>query len=295
MTLERVGLLRWGGLLLQPVRSRFQLGLPKSLGSRRDKSRFRTALRPTDVFLVGHPRSGNTWLAYMLAILLESGDAPGRVTVANIGDFIPVIHGRDSWISEHEGLSDPRIFRNERPNVPDLYPRSLFVVRDPRSTLVSYYHFYKTLTGGAQTLDAFIESYLADGCIRGFEPVVRWDQLVTEWIGRARRRQVLIVKYEDLHQDRGRTLAEVARFCGLPDSAQAMASALERGSFQRMREGEERHGVEPQHPPDPPSRGWFFRQGQTDGWKTELSTPALEAIEKAFGPAMTTLGYFPNS
>jgi hypothetical protein len=231
----------------------------------------------------------------MLAILLERGDSRSRVTVANIGDFVPVLHGRDSWISDHEGLSDPRIFRNERPNFPDLYPRSLFVVRDPRSTLVSYYHFYKALTGREMTLDSFIASYLADGCIRDFEPAVRWDQLVTEWIDRARKRQVMIIKYEDLHQDRERILAEVARFCGLPDSGQAMASALERGSFQRMREEEGRHGVEPQHPPDPPSRGWFFRQGRTDGWKTELSTPALEAIEKEFRPAMTALRYSPHS
>jgi hypothetical protein len=284
---------RWGQFLPQPMRGLFKHRLLTSSVPRQEKSRFRACLRPTDIFLVGHPRSGNTWLAYLLAILLERGDPAGQVTVANIGSFVPVIHGHDATVSAYEGLSNPRIFRNERPNHPDLYPRTLFVVRDPRSTLVSYYHYYKTLADdGRMTLDAFIGSYLADGCISAFEPrVVRWDHQATEWIHRARNRPVMIVKYEDLHRERKRVLAEVAGFCGLQVSADALASAVERGSLQAMQRAEERHGVEPQHPPDPPSRGWFFRQGATDGWKTELSPAALKAIEDAFRPAMATLGY----
>ena len=35
------------------------------------KEKFLNALRPTDVFLVGHPKSGNTWLAYMLGIVSQ--------------------------------------------------------------------------------------------------------------------------------------------------------------------------------------------------------------------------------
>jgi hypothetical protein len=233
----------------------------------------------------------------MLAILLERGDPTDRVTVANIGDFVPVIHGHDAAISTYEALADPRIFRNERPTHPDLYPRTLFVVRDPRSTLVSYYHYYRTLADdGEMSLADFISSYLADGCISTFEPdVVRWDRQVMEWINRARTRPIMIVKYEDLHRDRERVLAEIARFCGLADHDDAMASALERGSFEAMQREEGRHGVEPQHPPDPPSRGWFFRQGATDGWRAELSSETLQAVEKAFRPAMAALGYSPIS
>ncbi len=273
-------------------RRRSKLRLFASSASR-DRARFRASLRPTDVFLVGHPRSGNTWLAYLLAILLEGGDPAGRITVANIGDFIPVIHGHDALIVRHDAKADPRIFRNERPNFPRLYPRSLFIVRDPRSTLVSYFHYYKTLaTDAPLSLDEFVAAYLTDGCIASFEPdVVRWDQQAREWIDRSKERPVMIIKYEDLHRDRRSTLAKVAMFCDIPHADDAMLSAIERGSFEAMQREEGRHGVEPQHPPDPPSRGWFFRQGETVGWKTELSPAAVGAIEKAFGPTMDSLGY----
>ena len=60
---------------------------------------FRRLLRPTDVFLVGHPTSENTWLAYMPAILL-SKDKVDRVTLSNVGNFVPFIHGQDLGLSE---------------------------------------------------------------------------------------------------------------------------------------------------------------------------------------------------
>ena len=261
------------------------------------RRRFRASLRPLDTFIVGHPRSGNTWLAYMLAILLEKGDPDCRVTVANIGHFIPVIHGRDPLIINHAARPDPRIFRNERPNYPNLYPRTLFIVRDPRATLVSYFHYYRTLARDEEmTLDAFVARYLADGCIVDFEPdVVRWDRMVTEWVGRGGRRPVMIVRYEEIHEDRNGLLGRISSFCGLDPPAHALESAVKRGSFESMRQEEGRHGVEPQHPPDPPSRGWFFRQGRTDGWSSELSAESLAAVDRAFGSAMEAVGYSPAS
>src|SRR5947208_1389964 len=83
---------------------------------------FRASLRSSDVFLVGHPKSGNTWFAYMLAILLRGGDPEGRVTVANQGDVVPGIHGDDLDILRYRALLDPRVFRNEFPGLAHLYP-----------------------------------------------------------------------------------------------------------------------------------------------------------------------------
>jgi aryl sulfotransferase len=146
------------------------------------------------------------------------------------------------------------------------------------------------------TLDAFVARYLADGCIGDFEPdVVRWDRMVTEWVALARMHSVMIVRYEELHGDRHGLLGRIGSFCGLDPSAHALEAAVGRGSLESMRQEERLHGVEPQHPPDPPSRGWFFRQGRTDGWRSELSAESLAAVERAFGPAMAAVGYSPAS
>ena len=63
-------------------------------------------MRPTDVFIVGHPKSGNTWIAYMLAVILEGGDVGRQVTMANIGHFITTIHRSDSQVSSYDALSE---------------------------------------------------------------------------------------------------------------------------------------------------------------------------------------------
>jgi len=263
---------------------------------------FRIYLRPTDVFLVGHPKSGNTWLAYMLGIILRGGDPRAQITVANIGDFIPGIHGDDLAILKHRALPDPRVFRNEFPTYPHLYPRTIYMVRDPRSVLVSYYHHYRVTTGDSEmTLEAFVAKYLADGPIVTWEPgLARWDAQVAEWTNRAREASVMLVTYEALHEDRHAVLERVTRFCGIPSPGDAIAAAVERGSFEAMRSEEAQWGAQAYlldggqgYREAPGGTGWFFRQGRRDGWKNELSVNTRMAIEREFGPAMEALGYRP--
>src|SRR5262245_56134175 len=101
----------------------------------RDRQEFQRALRQTDVFFIGHPKSGNTWVAYMLAKILYK-DEMNKVTMASVGHYLPVIHGQDSLIARYENLPSPRIFRNEYPVHPQLYPKTIYLVRDPRAALV---------------------------------------------------------------------------------------------------------------------------------------------------------------
>jgi Sulfotransferase domain len=258
----------------------------------RDRRQFRKNVRPTDVFIVGHPKSGNTWISYMLAVILEDGDVERHVTMANIGYFIPAIHGSDSKISSNDAPFDPRIFRNEWPTHPSLYPRTLYLVRDPRAVLVSYYHHYRVTTGDSATsLDAFIEMYLRDGCIRSWEPrLVRWDEQVADWMRRMNRQPVMIVKYETVHRDRRSILRNVTRFCGIRTSEDTIAMAEERGTFEAMRLDEQQSGAEA-YPQEPGRRGWFLRRGLVDAWKEELSFDSREAIEAAFQPVMKAIGY----
>ena len=97
---------------------------------RQKRGQFQCDLRNTDVFLVGHPKSGNTWMAYMLAIIL-SKDFQQHVTLSNIGTYVPLLVYWDRQISEYTHLQEPRIFRNEWPVYPDLYPKVIYMVRYP--------------------------------------------------------------------------------------------------------------------------------------------------------------------
>ena len=209
----------------------------------RDRRIFKAHLRKSDVFLVGHPKSGNTWLTYMLALCLH--EKPDEINLKNLSSFSPHIHGADARIAEFDRLRDPRFFRNEYPNFPDYYPKTIYIVRDPRSVMVSSYHHSNAVCAGpTPPLDVFVEKYLETGCIAGFgEGQGRWDLQVKDWLKRSRRQAVMIVKYEDILKNREAVLIEVCAFLNISPTRQNLELAIQSGSFESMREDEKLHGA----------------------------------------------------
>ena len=263
------------------------------------KHRFRTHLRPTDVFVVGHPKSGNTWLAYMLAVIKEAGDPDEQVNVANVGDVHPGrAPGRSA--ARHRLPPDPpvvrpprgpAVFRNEEPVCPELYPRTVYLVRDPRSVITSYFHHYQAeFDDSEMSLDRFVAAYLDDpSTVVG--PIARWDRQVAEWTDRSHVQPVMITRYEDLHEDAEGTLEEIATFCGIPAPRHAVGSARRRGGFEAMRKEEEEFGAEAEGFRLQERRGNFYRRGEIGGWRDELSPEAERRSRTELGAVMQELGY----
>ncbi len=254
--------------------------------------RFRRALRPTDAFLVGHPKSGNTWLAYMLAVLLFD-DLEGRINLLNVGDYVPFVHGRDHQIARYGHLPDPRVFRNELPEQGRLYPRTLYLMRDPRAVLVSLWHMYGVLFGDRTTsLGSFVDQYLrGTGCFTHWHRrLVRWDRQVASALEAAGEGRTRIVRYEDLSTDRRGTLRQIAAFLGAPHGEQRLAEAAARGSFDAMRRMEDRHGAEA-YEGQARGSGRFVRRGEAEGWRSEMGRDIVARVEAELGPAMRAAGY----
>jgi hypothetical protein len=258
---------------------------------RHNRQQFEAALRASDVFLVGHPKSGNTWLAYMLAMLVNR-DTEASINISNVGNYIPTIHDVDERIASFSQLPDPRIFRNEGPKYPELYPRTIYILRDPRSVLLSYYHHCVHDTGrNGWAIGDFVDEMLSEGCIRSLEPfLVRWDTQVMAWQERAKTQPVLMVKYEDLMSDCYAQLERLSGFIGLEVDENLLTMVIERGGFSNMRKDEEKFGAE-SFPGEKGKKGFFVRSGKVDSWKTEMPAEVIEKIEKSFRPVMTTMGY----
>jgi hypothetical protein len=281
----------------------------------RHRAAFRRDVRPTDVFVVGHPKSGNTWLTYMLALLLERRFEGARATLANVETFAPAIHGRDGEIARPSARPDPRLFRNEEPLYPELYPRTIYMLRDPRAVVLSYYHhwlhwlrYHRDLYPPHvdTSLDAYLDELLGKGCITLYEPdLERWDRQVLAWLGRAKYQPVLVVRYEEMISDRRRVLLSAVRFIGLTCDDDDIERAVELGSFENMRKSEEQHGAEPylvdvthesQRAPTYGATGerdYFMRRGRVDSWRDEMNARQLARIEHEFARAMAAAGYLP--
>jgi len=258
----------------------------------RDRIRFKNLVHPTDVFIVGHPKSGNTLMAYLLAIIVFK-DFEKKINLANINNYVAGLHFEDLTIEKYPTLPDPRVFRNEVPIYPQLYPKTIYLVRDPRAVLVSYYHMYCTIFNDTvTTLQDFVEEYLRQGNIERYEPQIeRWDRQVLAWAKHAERdERVLIVKYEDLVKKKPETLKKTLAFTGIHCPDDLFDLAIARSSFEAMKKTEEEFGEE-NYPGEMAKRGQFIRKGKTEGWKEELSPDSIKAIESEFSAAMKKMGY----
>lgn len=257
------------------------------------RGQFRRALRPTDVFLVGHPKSGNTWLAYMLAILLTR-DHDHRVTLVNVREYVPFVHGRDHLIARYQGLPDPRVFRNEYPRYWDLYPKIIYLMRDPRAALPSLWHMYQVMFDDRDlTLADFLTQYMAmDGIFLNWNrDLVRWDRQVQSILAEATASdRIHILTYEELVRDRLQCLKRLMRFTGIERSQSDLSLAVDRGAFGAMQALEDRFGAEA-YRGKAAGQGRFVRVGKVDGWREDVDAALVARIEEEFAPVMTQVGY----
>ncbi len=91
-------------------------------------------IRPSDVFIVSYPKSGNTWVRFLLANLL----APeAQISFRNIENYVPNIYKSCATLEERQGR---RYIKSHHPCY-ELYPKTVYVYRDGRDALVSYYHY----------------------------------------------------------------------------------------------------------------------------------------------------------
>ncbi|MBU6415184.1 sulfotransferase domain-containing protein [Patescibacteria group bacterium] len=265
--------------------------LPVSLREKWRRQVFLKDLRNSDVFLVGHPKSGNTWLAYAIAMLLNKDQAE-RIHLSNLKQFVPTVHGRDYAIANFNTLHNPRVFRNEQPRYPDDYPKVIYLVRDPRAVLVSYYHHYLVFCQEEpKTLQEFVQEYVSNGHVVDFEPdILEWDAQVRAWIRRAKRQPVLTVTYEAMRNDLRSVLVEVGRFIGFRLESSDIDTAVLRSGFESMKQDEAEYGSEAYADILAPKER-FIRIGKAEGWKSELERESIARIEKKYGDVMKHFNY----
>jgi hypothetical protein len=244
------------------------------------------AVRPDDTFIVSYPRSGNTWTRFLIANLLFA-DQP--VSFSNIERLIP----------DAEALSSRSLKRTPSPRVikthqyfDHRYPKVIYITRDPRDVLVSYYHFSRKYRHIAD--DYPLEQYV-HGLVTGTLQATAWGtwaENVGTWLAaRNGRPTFLLLRYEDLMADTTTELARAARFFGVDASPERLRLAIENSSADRLRELEKKEGSEWVATKNKRSDIPMIGSAVMGKWKSVLPDAAVAEIESAWGGLMTQLGY----
>lgn len=250
----------------------------RSLEWRRLRRKFFGALRPSDVFIVGYPKSGSTWLRHMVAELVKP-DPAEELDIKTISRYVPDLN--EEWPTGFEALPDPRFFSSHSRYEPRL-PRVVYVVRDPRDVVVSYWHYQRMMAPG---FEKPIEEFAVDETVWPGT----WERHASGWLIEGRHPDLMTLKYEDLLRDTPGELARVLRFAKLDRDAGAIARAVEESRFEKMRAREEKTRRENKGPAAKEER--FVRKGKSGGWREELPPAALKALESRFAATMRHFGY----
>lgn len=249
----------------------------KGLHAERSEAGRRIGLRsvhPADTFIVSFPRSGNTWVRFLIASMQHP---EVEVSFRNIEQFVPDIHKSRNLI---EQMSPPRIIKNHRPYF-DACPRFIYVFRDGRDAMISYYEYSVGRGWFGGSLREFLTSDVA-------HTYGSWASHTMEAMRHMAKNpeRALAVRYEDLLASPEAEAERIARFCGLNAGRDQVAQAVERCRISRLRETERRHGGEIED-----SSFTFFPHGRSGRWLTGPLIEQLAGFIEESKHALKALGY----
>jgi hypothetical protein len=230
-------------------------------------------MAPTDVFLVGYPRSGHTWFQNLIAGAVFGVD-PEFAHDSLIQDLVPDVHYKRCF--KRYG---PVAYFKSHLLPQKSYHRVVYVLRDGRDVMVSYWHFLTALRGKIDFLR------LIEG--EGLTPC-HWHEHVERWLANPYQAEMLIVRYEDLM---AAPLCELQRFCafvGVNRNDAHLEHVISKAAFTRAKAKEQTQGWEN---PAWPREHAFIRRGEVGAWRDEMPADVLAAFLKKAGATLTRLGY----
>lgn len=236
-----------------------------------------------DIFLVGYPKSGNTWLQFQLACLVA--ESINDVDYNTIHGFVPDTHHVDN--TNLKKLARPRIMKNHGLYT-EKFNKVIYIVRDPRDVVVSYYyHHLKLKTFGRDyTLDAYVAEFIKGN---GFGS---WGEHVEGWLShRLEKPGFLVVRYEDLKKDNEKSLNSIIRFIGEEAGKYNIQGIIDHCSFSSMKSYEKDQVMSQAKFSKTRQDMQFVRSGKSGGWRDELSEESVDLIVTSFSSTMGKLGY----
>jgi estrone sulfotransferase len=231
-------------------------------------------LEGEDVILASFPRSGSTWLRFILCNLVSLDELGGEtVDFRRLNATMPEL-GVSNLLRPWPHSTIPRIVKTHRP-YSKLFRsrRSVLVLRDPRDVMTSYYHYElgKEQPRFSGSFDEFLRHPRY-----GLEA---WCRHCRSWIERAG----LKIRYEALRKDDLGVFVTILDYLGVAADSETVSAAVERSRLDRIREVESAYGHDDQRF----KNGFHFaRSGRSGDWRTMFSERDLElyaALQDKYG------------
>ena len=232
-----------------------------------------------DAFLVSYPKSGRTWLRYLLssyiARIAALDFAPDlQTTFRVLPNFdLDKRRGLPAFVGKSGKFPLPLIAVSHRMFEPAFFADKpvVLLLRDPRDVCVSaYFHQTRHKNRFSGSMPEFIgdEQF-------GLPSIISYHN---SWARGLAGRQSLVVSYEDMSQDIMSTASRVLSFLDLPIDESLLAAAIDEARFDSMKRAEQTTRI-PAHSYDPTDEeSARVRKGKVGGFADYLSADDVGRI-----------------
>lgn len=221
---------------------------------------------PDDTFIVSYPKSGNTWIRFILSNYLTNNTIKSFAK----NDLLPDIHVHADICNK---LLRPRIMKSHFSYQPK-YMNVIYIVRDPRDVVVSYYFHELKFSKEMKKISFanFITKFN-----NGELPFGSWSNHVNSWIDN-KPEKFLLIKYEDVVLDTYNKIKNILNFLNLKINESLLQQAIQNSSFNKMRELEKHLLSREPLLKNSDSDLFFIRKGIIGDYKNYLD----EGMERSF-------------
>ncbi|KAK5854321.1 hypothetical protein PBY51_015401 [Eleginops maclovinus] len=238
--------------------------------------------REEDILLVAYPKCGFNWMVGVVKKIIA--EAPVEKAEARMPPLMEFF-GPEVVKSVEESLSPRFLGTHLHPdNIPASFyekkTKILVIFRNPKDTLVSFYHFSnKNPYLPSESWDSFFSNFLSGDVVWGsyFDHALAWEKRMDD-------PNVMIVTYEELKQDLSDGIRQISSFFGY-SLTEAQVQQISHGStFSAMKESSAiSHGA---------MLDVIFRKGEVGDWKNHFTPEQSQEMDAAFNKQLagTRLG-----
>ena len=179
----------------------------------------------------------------------------------------------------------------------------IYIVRDPRNVVTSWanhsnYSIEEATDGLINANKIPGDLYDPKKKIKSYVYVGNWSENYNSWKSFTYQDRYLLIKYEDLINDRESSFKKILKFVNKLQNKKLMIdeikfkNVIETTQFEKMKKLEEQKGFfEAKTNLKTGKKITFFNLGPRNDWKVLLQTEIIKKIEIAFKKEMTELGY----